>query len=120
MLAVERIGMPEGRIILSQAALYVACAPKSNASYKAINAALSDVEHREIGTVPSHLRDSHYSGAKELDHGQGYLYAHDYPNHYVEQQYLPDSLLGTTYYQPTTEGYEKEIKQLMKDRKGTI
>lgn len=119
MLAVERIGMPEGRIILSQAALYVAAAPKSNASYKAINQALSDVEHREIGTVPSHLRDSHYSGAKELDHGQGYLYAHDYPNHYVHQQYLPDSLLGTTYYEPTNEGYEKEITRFMKQREET-
>ncbi len=120
MLAIERIGMPEGRIILSQAALYVAAAPKSNASYKAINEALSDIEHREIGTVPSHLRDSHYSGAKELNHGQGYLYAHDYPHHYVEQQYLPDSLLGTTYYQPTKEGYEKEISKLMAERKGSI
>ena len=120
MLAVERIGMPEGRIILSQAALYVASAPKSNASYMAINAALSDVEHREIGTVPSHLRDSHYSGAKELNHGQGYLYAHDYPHHYVEQQYLPDALLGSSYYHPTQEGYEKEIKRLMVERKGSI
>lgn len=120
MLAIERIGMPEGRIILSQAALYVAAAPKSNASYMAINAALSDVEHREIGTVPSHLRDSHYSGAKELNHGQGYLYAHDYPHHYVEQQYLPDALLGTSYYHPTQEGYEKEIKKLMVERKGSI
>lgn len=120
MLAIERIGMPEGRIILSQAALYVAAAPKSNASYMAINAALSDVEHREIGTVPSHLRDSHYSGAKELNHGQGYLYAHDYPHHYVEQQYLPDALLGTSYYHPTQEGYEKEIKKLMAERKGSI
>ncbi len=120
MLAIERIGMPEGRIILSQAALYVAAAPKSNASYMAINAALSDVEHREIGTVPSHLRDSHYSGAKELNHGQDYLYAHDYPHHYVEQQYLPDALLGTSYYHPTQEGYEKEIKKLMAERKGSI
>ncbi len=120
MLAIERIGMPEGRIILSQAALYVAAAPKSNASYMAINAALSDVEHREIGTVPSHLRDSHYSGAKELNHGQDYLYAHDYPHHYVEQQYLPDALLGISYYHPTQEGYEKEIKKLMAERKGSI
>ena len=86
----------------------------------AINAALSDVEHREIGTVPSHLRDSHYSGAKELNHGQGYLYAHDYPHHYVEQQYLPDALLGSSYYHPTQEGYEKEIKRLMVERKGSI
>lgn len=120
MLAVERIGMPEGRIILSQAAVYVATAPKSNASYLAINKALSDVECRNIGTVPGHLRDSHYSGAKELEHGKGYLYAHDYPNHYVEQQYLPDELEGEVYYSPTLEGYEKEInRHMMTLKKGT-
>lgn len=117
MLAIERIGMPEGRIILSQAALYVATAPKSNASYLAVNKALSDVSDREVGTVPSHLRDSHYSGAKELDHGQGYLYAHDYPHHYVKQQYLPDVLEGTTYYEPTQEGYEKQILSHMEEIK---
>ena len=116
MLAVERIGMPEGRIILSQAAIYVAMAPKSNASYMAINVALSDIEHREIGTVPSHLRDSHYSGAKELDHGQDYLYAHDYEGHYVKQQYLPDAIEGTRYYEPTDEGKEKDMKLLMIER----
>lgn len=120
MLAVERIGMPEGSIILSQAALYVAMAPKSNASCLAISAALSDIERREIGTVPSHLRDSHYSGAKALEHGQGYLYAHDYPHHYVKQQYLPDALLGTTYYTPTEEGYEKEMQRSLTERKGSI
>lgn len=113
MLAVERIGMPEGRIILSQAAVYVATAPKSNASYMAINQALADVQHREIGSVPNHLRDAHYSGAKELEHGAGYLYAHDYPNHYVKQQYMPSALEGTTYYQPTNEGYEEKIKAHM-------
>ncbi len=113
MLAIERIGMPEGRIILSQAAIYIAMAPKSNASYMAINAALRDIENREIGTVPSHLRDSHYSGAKELNHGQGYLYAHDYEGHYVKQQYLPDALEGTRYYEPTSEGKEKDMKALM-------
>ena len=116
MLAVERIGMPEGRIILSQAAIYVAMAPKSNASYMAINEALRDIESREIGTVPSHLRDSHYSGAKELNHGQGYLYAHDYEGHYVKQQYLPDELEGKRYYNPTTEGKEKNIRTLMIQR----
>ncbi len=113
MLAIERIGMPEGRIILSQAAVYVATAPKSNASYNAINKALADVEHREVGTVPSHLRDAHYSGAKELEHGAGYLYAHDYPNHYVKQQYLPDALEGQVYYEPTKEGYEANIVKHM-------
>lgn len=118
MLAIERIGMPEGRIILSQAVTYVATAPKSNASYLAINEAMSDVEHGEIGTVPSHLRDSHYSGAKALEHGVGYLYAHDYPNHYVPQQYMPDALREKVYYSPTIEGYEKDIKEHMQMIKG--
>lgn len=118
MLAIERIGMPEGRIILSQAATYVATAPKSNASYMAINQALFDVEHQDIGTVPSHLRDSHYSGARELEHGVGYLYAHDYPHHYVAQQYMPDSLVNTVYYSPTQEGYEKHIQEHMQLIKG--
>lgn len=118
MLAVERIGMPEGRIILSQAATYVATAPKSNASYLAINEAMSDVEHIEIGTVPSHLRDSHYSGAKALEHGVGYLYAHDYPHHYVMQQYMPDVLKDQVYYRPTSEGYEVHIKNHMQLIKG--
>lgn len=117
MLAVERIGMPEGRIILSQAAVYVATAPKSNASYLAINKALSDVSNTEVGTVPSHLRDSHYSGAKDLEHGVGYLYAHDYPHHYVKQQYLPDALEGICYYEPTEEGYEKQIVSHMESIK---
>ena len=117
MIAVERIGMPEGSIILSQAVSYVATAPKSNAACIAIQDALSEVQHREIGTVPSHLRDAHYSGAKALEHGTGYLYAHNYPRHYVEQQYLPDALIGTTYYHPGDEGYEKQIKAHMADIK---
>nr|WP_330389757.1 replication-associated recombination protein A [Cellulosilyticum sp. I15G10I2] len=117
MMAVERIGMPEGRIILSQAALYVACAPKSNASYLAINKALEDIRTKEIGLVPAHLKDSHYSGAKDMGHGIGYLYAHDYPHHYVKQQYMPDQLQGTLYYEPTNEGYEKHIKHLLEARK---
>ncbi|MDF2614793.1 MAG: replication-associated recombination protein [Clostridia bacterium] len=119
MLAVERIGMPEGRIILSQAALYVACAPKSNASYLAINRAIEDIRTKNIGMVPGHLRDSHYNGAKDMGHGVGYLYAHDYPHHFVKQQYLPDKLEGTLYYEPTEEGYEKEIKKLLNERKGS-
>lgn len=117
MLAVERIGMPEGSIILSQAVCYVATAPKSNASCMAIQEALSEVQHREIGTVPSHLRDAHYDGAKVLDHGTGYMYAHNYPRHYVKQQYLPDPLVGTVYYNIGDEGYEKEIKAHMTDIK---
>ncbi|PHV72073.1 replication-associated recombination protein RarA [Sporanaerobium hydrogeniformans] len=120
MLAVERIGFPEGRIILSQAALYVACAPKSNASLMAIDQAISDVRNKPIGVVPSHLRDAHYSGAKELEHGKGYLYAHNFPHHYVEQQYLPDRLVGTTYYELSNEGYEKELKSSLQKRKGSI
>ena len=119
MLAVERIGMPEGRIILAQAALYVACAPKSNASILAIDRAMEDVRNKAIGTVPEHLRDSHYSGAKEMGHGTGYLYAHDYPNHYVEQQYLPNPLKEAVYYELTEEGYEKRMKELLKERKGS-
>lgn len=117
MLAVERIGMPEGRIILSQAALYVATAPKSNASYLAINQALAEVQNREVGTVPSHLRDAHYTGAEALGRGEGYLYAHNYPHHYVKQQYLPDALQDVTYYCPTEEGYEKHIGEHLKTLK---
>lgn len=120
MLAIERIGMPEGRIILSQAALYVATAPKSNACINAIDEALEDVQHKNVGTVPSHLRDAHYSGAKELEHGVGYKYAHLYPHHYVKQQYLPDELLEMTYYKPTEEGYEKQISEHMQFLKDEI
>ena len=120
MLAVERIGMPEGRIILSQAALYVACAPKSNASCLAIDSAQREIQSKNIGVVPAHLRDAHYSGAQDIGHGAGYLYAHNYPHHYVEQQYLPDSLEGTVYYELTEEGYEKRMGQLLKERKGSI
>ena len=117
MLAIERIGMPEGCIILSQAVTYVATAPKSNASYKAIKTALADIEACDTGTVPSHLRDAHYSSAKELDHGTGYLYAHDYPNHYVQQQYMPDALRDKVYYRPTQQGYESQIKGHMQEIK---
>ncbi len=118
-LAVERIGMPEGRIILAQAALYVACAPKSNASILAIDWAMQDVRDKEIGSVPAYLRDSHYNGAKDMGRGIGYLYAHDYPNHYVEQQYMPDVLKDTVYYELSDEGYEKEMKKLLKQRTGS-
>ncbi|MGN0316647.1 MAG: replication-associated recombination protein A [Lachnospira sp.] len=109
--AVERIGMPEARIILSQAAVYVACAPKSNASYLAIDKALDLVEHSKTQPVPVHLQDSHYKGAAKLGHGAGYKYAHDYPNHYVKQQYLPDAYVGMKFYEPTDNGYEKAIKE---------
>lgn len=109
--AVERIGMPEARIILSQAALYVACAPKSNAGYLAIDKALELVRTTKTQPVPVHLQDAHYKGSAKLGHGIGYKYAHDYPNHYVKQQYLPDELEGTTFYEPTDNGYEKCIKE---------
>ncbi|WP_432662402.1 replication-associated recombination protein A [Wukongibacter baidiensis] len=112
--AVQFIGMPEARIILSQAAAYVAISPKSNGSYVGIKKALSDVENKKIGQVPLHLRDGHYKGAKKLKHGLGYIYPHDYPNNYVEQQYLPDELVGTTYYELSDNGQEKKIKEMMK------
>lgn len=98
MLALERIGMPEGRIILSQAATYIALAPKSNAAYLAIDQALQDVKDIQIENLPSHLRDAHYQGASKLGRGTGYKYPHDYPGNYVDQQYLPDELVGKTYY----------------------
>lgn len=117
--AVERIGMPEARIILSQAATYVACAPKSNAAYGAIDKALDEVRGRVTPPVPVHLQDAHYKGAEKLGRGLGYQYAHNYPNHYVEQQYLPDALVGTTFYEPTEMGYEKTIREHFARIKGT-
>ena len=109
--AVERIGMPEAQIILSQAVTYIASAPKSNAAYEAINAAMCTVRNNVTPPVPAHLQDAHYKGAEKLGHGLGYKYAHDYPNHYVEQQYLPDTLTGTRFYVPTEMGYEKKIRE---------
>ena len=109
--AVERLGMPEARITLSQAALYVACAPKSNAAYLAVDKALQTVETTKTAPIPVHLQDSHYKGAGKLGHGAGYMYAHDYPNHYAPQKYLPDSLVGEHFYEPTEIGYERKIKE---------
>ncbi|MDD4371748.1 MAG: replication-associated recombination protein A [Anaerostipes sp.] len=109
--AVEKIGFPEAQIILSQAVTYVACAPKSNSACEAIFGAVSAVRNKKNGQVPNHLRDAHYKGAAKLGHGIGYKYAHDYAHHYVKQQYLPDELVGTTFYEPGQEGYEKEIKK---------
>lgn len=108
--AVERLGMPEAQITLAQAATYVASAPKSNASCLAIYSAMERVRSEKIKTIPPHLQDSHYKGAAKLGHGLDYKYAHDYPNHYVKQQYLPDELVGTVFYEPTENGYEKKIK----------
>ncbi len=113
-LAVERIGMPEAQIILSQAATYVACAPKSNAACEAIFAATREVERSGNLPIPVHLQDAHYKGAARLGHGIGYQYAHDYPNHYVAQQYLPDHLVGTQFYKPTNNGREAKIAEYMK------
>ena len=107
--AVERIGMPEAQIILAQAVTYLASAPKSNAAYMAILAANSSVKNKRT-TVPAHLQDAHYKGSANLGHGVGYLYAHDYPNHYVKQQYLPDEVVDERFYVPTENGYEKKMK----------
>ena len=111
--AVERIGMPEAQLILSQAASYVAGAPKSNAACNAIFDAMAAVKSTTT-TVPVHLQDKHYGGAEKLGHGIGYKYAHDYPEHYVKQQYLPDELVGQTFYHPTDIGYEKVIGDRLK------
>lgn len=116
--AINFIGMPEGRIILAQAVTYIACAPKSNAAYVGIDMALSDVRNIKIKTVPNHLKDAHYSGAKDLGHGAGYKYAHDYNGHYVKQQYLPDELKDKIYYSPSENGVEKRIKESLKRLRG--
>lgn len=113
-LAAERIGLPEAQIILSQAASYVACAPKSNAAYVAIQNAMENVKTTRTMPVPVHLQDRHYKGAAKLGHGEGYKYAHDYPKHCVKQQYLPDGMEGTVFYEPSDNGYEKQIKAHMK------
>lgn len=108
--AVEFVGMPEAQIILSQAVSYIATAPKSNAAYLAIGKAMQDVKEVGISTIPVYLKDAHYQGAKDLGHS-GYRYAHDYPKHYVKQQYLPDELLERVYYEPTAQGYERRIRE---------
>ncbi len=109
--AVHVVGMPEARIILAEAVLYVCGAPKSNAGYLAIEKALETVRTKDIKTVPPHLQDAHYKGARELGRGEGYQYAHDYPEHYVKQQYLPDELEGTVFYEPGDLGYERTMKE---------
>ena len=109
--AIERIGMPEAQIILSHAATYVACAPKSNAAYMAISEAMNYVQNHKTPPVPSHLQDTHYKSAGKLGHGDGYKYAHDYKNHYVKQQYLPDTMENEHFYSPSENGYERTIVQ---------
>ena len=117
-LAVERIGMPEARIILAQAATYLASAPKSNASYLAVDRATECMKQTMTAPVPVHLQDAHYKGSEKLGYGLGYLYAHNYPNHYVEQQYLPDALKDEVFYEPTEIGYEKQIKEHLQFLRG--
>lgn len=116
--AVERIGMPEAQIILSEAVAYIACAPKSNACVEAIGAAMNTVRQTKTPPIPSHLQDAHYKGAEKLGHGLGYKYPHVYPNHYVEQQYLPDGLTDMKFYYPSDNGHEIEIQKYFKKIKG--
>ena len=116
--AVERLGMPEARITLAQAAAYVACAPKSNAAIMAIDEAMALVRSTQAAPVPPYLQDAHYGGAAKLGHGIGYKYAHDYPNHYVRQQYLPDAFKDQKFYHMGDLGYEKEMKEHMRRIRG--
>lgn len=112
-LAVERLGMPEARIPLAEAVTYVATAPKSNASYLGIDKALEVVKNTKTAPIPTHLQDAHYKSADKLGHGIGYKYAHAYPGHYVEQQYLPDGLTEERFYEPTDNGYEKQVTEYL-------
>ena len=113
-LAVERVGMPEAQIILSEAVIYIATAPKSNSANNAIAAAMDCVRKTGNLKVPTHLQDSHYKGAAKLGHGLGYQYAHDFDKHYVQQQYLPDELTDSVFYEPSTMGYESKVQEHMK------
>ena len=115
--AAHMVGFPEARIILSEAACYVALAPKSNSAYMAIDAAVADVRHKECGQVPDHLKDSHYSGASKLGHGNTYKYAHNYPNGYVKQQYLPTPLVDATYYNGIKRGKEEQLLRDWEERR---
>ena len=112
--AVERLGMPEARIVLAQAVTYMASAPKSNSAINAIDKAMRVVQETKTQQVPVHLQDAHYKSAGKLGHGKGYKYAHDYKNHYVKQQYLPDGLTGEVFYEPSENGYEQQIRAYYK------
>lgn len=112
--AVERLGMPEARIVLAQAVTYVACAPKSNSALMAIEHAMEVVKKEKINTIPVYLKDAHYKGASKLGHGIGYQYVHEYEENYVEQQYLPDEIKDSIFYNPTNNGYEKKIQEYLK------
>ena len=116
--AVNFIGLPEGQIILAQAVTYISCAPKSNAAVKGISLALADVENIGMASIPVHLKDTHYKGAKELGHGVDYKYAHSFPGNYVKQQYLPDELVGKQYYFPSDNGVEKKIREALARLRG--
>ncbi len=116
--AVHQIGMPEAKIILAEAVVYMATAPKSNASYMGLEKAMSAVQNTKISGIPVHLMDAHYKGAAKLGHGDGYKYAHDYENHYVKQQYLPDELVNEVFYNPGDLGYEVKVKEHFKKIKG--
>ena len=118
--AVQLIGMPEGRIPLAEAVVYLATAPKSNAAYMALDAAIADVRAGKIGRVPKPLRDAHYPGAKRLGHGKGYKYSHDSDFGVVQQQYLPDELRGTDYYRPTNNGNERDVAARLEKLRGII
>ncbi len=114
MQAVHFVGWPEARIALAEAAVYVACAPKSNAAYMGINAAIADIHNKPFSGVPLHLREAGYKGAKQFGHGKGYKYPHDFPGHYCPQQYVPEEFSGHVYYKPSTNGREQKIGELLK------
>lgn len=116
--AVHYVGWPEARIALAEAAVYVACAPKSNAAYLGIDAAIADIHGKPFSGVPLHLRDASYHGAKQFGHGKGYRYPHDYPGHYIPQQYLPDEFSGRIYYKPSNNGREQRISELLQRLRG--
>ena len=113
--AVEYVGLPEAQIPLAQATIYVATAPKSNASYLGISRAAEDVRNRVVPLVPKHLRDANYPGAKSFGHGKGYVYPHDQPGHFVPQEYLPEGTKSRTYYEPSDQGFEKRIRERMQE-----
>lgn len=109
--ALEYVGLPEARLALAEAVIYLACAPKSNSVIKALDRAQADVQRKPLLPVPAHLRDAHYPGAKQLGHGRDYKYPHDFPGNYVAQQYLPDNLVGVKYYRPGEKGFEKHLRE---------
>lgn len=114
-LAIERLGMPEAQIVLSQAVTYIASAPKSNAACEAIGSAMETVRTMKTPNIPAHLQDAHYKSSAKLGRGVGYKYAHAYPDHYVAQQYLPKELEGTVFYEPSDQGYEKQIRAYLQN-----